>query len=161
MSPSLRPSLPPRRLTSEEASWPGLSVTITRDDPLWPARSLRILSSFSRFPELPELPELPEWPELPERPDLAITGPPSPTTRASASAALVRLRCHRITIAVSFRFRYLPQHLRERARSCPTDTCRVPIGSGDPNPQRRTVADGAGVVPRRWLAVPPEDLERE
>ena len=85
MSPSRRPSLPPRRLTSEEASAPGFSVTMTRDHPLLPARLFRSLSSFSGVP------------------DLASAGPPSPTTRASASTALVRLRCHRITIAVSFR----------------------------------------------------------
>ena len=113
ISPSFRPRRPPSLRTSDEGSDPDLRVMITRDVPPLPARLFRILSSLSCFSD---------------GPDLASAGPPSPTTRESASTPLVRLRCHRITISVlslpdtsrvargsehGLPYRYLPVHLRQ------------------------------------------------
>src|SRR5688572_24278369 len=113
MSPSFRPRRPPRLRTADEGSAPRWRVMITRDVPLLPTRLFRSLSSLL-------------W--LPDDPDCASAGPPSPTTKESASTPLVRLRCHRITISVlslpdtsrvargsehGLPYRYLQVHLRQ------------------------------------------------
>ena len=86
--PSRRPSLPPRRLTSVEASAPGFSVTMTVT-----IRSSRHgPSGACEFLGIAGLGEC-----RPSEPD------------HEQRSTLVRLRCHRITIAVSFRCRYLPR----------------------------------------------------
>ena len=66
-------------------------------------------------------------------PDLASAGPPSPTTRESASTPLVRLRCHRVTISVLS----LPNTSRvargSEHGSALAFTCRSISGSGGPH----------------------------
>src|ERR1700754_4559725 len=99
MSPRRRPSRRPSLRKSDEPSRLSFSVTITRDVPPLPSRALRNLSSFCLG-----------------RLDLASAGPPSPTTSASASAALATLLCHRITVVLPFAAD-TSREPRERARS--------------------------------------------